>query len=138
NETEKMNTMIVSGDLPDFLTLSWGEDAVKQMIEGELVLPLNKLADRDDPYFFKVSDAGKLEWYRQEDGNIYGYPNASSSPANFDKYKDQKPSNQTFLVRKDMYEAIGSPDMRTPEGFLNALQKAKEEFPEGNGAPLIP
>lgn len=138
NETEKMNTMIVSGDLPDFLTLSWGEDAVKQMIEGELVLPLNKLADRYDPYFFKVSDAGKLEWYRQEDGNIYGYPNASSSPANFDKYKDQKPSNQTFLVRKDMYEAIGSPDMRTPEGFLNALKKAKEEFPEVNGAPLIP
>ncbi|MFC5466324.1 extracellular solute-binding protein [Lederbergia graminis] len=138
NEAEKMNTMIVSGDLPDFLTLSWGEDAVKQMIEGELVLPLNKLADRYDPYFFKVSDAGKLEWYRQEDGNVYGYPNASSSPANFDKYKDQKPSNQTFLVRKDMYEAIGSPDMRTPEGFLNALKKAKEEFPEVNGAPLIP
>ncbi len=138
NEAEKMNTMIASGKLPDFVTLGWGEDAVKQMIEGELVLPLNELADKYDPYFFKVSDQGKLEWYRQENGNVYGYPNASSSPANFDKYKDQKPSNQTFLVRKDMYEAIGSPDMRTPEGFLGALEAAQEKFPDVNGVPLIP
>ncbi|WP_370875151.1 extracellular solute-binding protein [Metabacillus malikii] len=138
NEAEKMNTMIASGSLPDFITLGWGEEAVKQMIEGELVLPLNELADQYDPYFFKVSDTAKLEWYRQEDGNVYGYPNASSSPANFEKYKDLKPSNQTFLVRKDMYEAIGSPDMRTPEGFLNALKAAKEKFPDVNGAPLIP
>lgn len=138
NEAEKMNTMIASGSLPDFITLGWGEEAVKQMIEGELVLPLNELADQYDPYFFNVSDPAKLEWYRQEDGNVYGYPNASSSPANFEKYKELKPSNQTFLVRKDIYEAIGSPDMRTPEGFLNALKAAKEKFPEVNGAPLIP
>ena len=28
---------------------------------------------------------------------------------------------QTFLVRKDLYEDMGSPDMSTPEGFLNTL-----------------
>lgn len=138
NEAEKMNTMIASGKLPDFITLGWWEDAVKKMIEGELVLPLNELADQYDPYFFKVADGAKIEWYKQEDGNTYGYPNASSSPKDFDKYKDLKPSNQTFLVRKDMYEAIGSPDMSTPEGFLKALEDAKKQFPEVNGAPLIP
>ncbi|RSK25612.1 extracellular solute-binding protein [Bacillus sp. HMF5848] len=138
NEAEKVNTMIASGKLPDFITIGWWEDAVKQMIEGELVLPLNELAEEYDPYFFKVSDSAKLEWYKQEDGNVYGYPNASSSPKDFERYRDLKPSNQTFLVRKDMYEAIGSPDMRTPEGFLNALKAAKEKFPEVNGAPLIP
>ncbi|GIN69722.1 ABC transporter substrate-binding protein [Bacillus sp. J14TS2] len=138
NEAEKMNTMIASGKLPDFITLAWGEEAVKQMVEGELVLPLNDLAEQYDPYFFKVADPAKLAWYRQENGNVYGYPNASSSPKTFDKYKDLKPSNQTFLVRKDMYEAIGSPDMRTPEGFLQALKDAKEKFPDVNGTPLIP
>ncbi|MDX8362369.1 MULTISPECIES: extracellular solute-binding protein [Bacillaceae] len=138
NEIEKMNTMIASGKIPDFITIGWWEDAVKQMIEGELVHPLNELADQYDPYFFKVADGAKLEWYKQEDGNVYGYPNASSSPKDFEKYSEFKSSNQTFLVRKDMYEAIGSPDMSTPEGFLNALEAAKEEFPEVNGAPLIP
>ena len=45
--------------------------------------------------------------------------------------------NQTFLVRKDIYEAIGSPDMTTPEGFI-AVKKAAEMFPEVDGDPLIP
>ena len=138
NETEKVNTMIASGKLPDFITLGWWEDAVKKMIEGKLVLPLNELADKYDPYFFKVADGTKLEWYKQGDGNTYEYPNASSSPKDFKKYKDLKPSNQTFLVRKDIYEAIGKPDMSTPEGFLKALEAAKEKYPTINGAPLIP
>ena len=60
------------------------------------------------------------------------------SPKDFAKYKEVKPSNQTFLVRKDMYEAIGKPDMRTPEGFLKALKMAKEKYPSVNGQPLIP
>ena len=138
NESEKMNTMIASGELPDFITLQWDDDAVKQIIEGELVHPLNELADQYDPYFFKVTDPAKVSWYTQENGNVYEYPNASSSPAEVEKYKDQLTSNQTFLVRKDMYEAIGSPDMSTPEGFLNAVTAAKEKFPEVNGQPLIP
>ncbi|MBW4084924.1 extracellular solute-binding protein [Paenibacillus sp. S150] len=138
NENEKLNTLIASGKLPDFITLGFWEDAIKKMIEGELVLPLNKLAEEYDPYFFKVSDADKLGWYTQPDGNVYGYPNSSSSPADYKKYGENYVSNQTFVVRKDIYEAIGSPDMRTPEGFLNALKLAKEKYPEINGQPIIP
>lgn len=138
NENEKLNTMIASGQMPDFITLGWSEDGVKQMIEGGLVEPLNKLAEEYDPYFMKVADPAKLSWYTQPDGNVYGYPNASSSPKDFEKYQREYTSNQTFVVRKDMYEAIGSPDMRTPEGFLNALKMAKEKFPDVNGQPLIP
>ncbi|MFN0226214.1 MULTISPECIES: extracellular solute-binding protein [Paenibacillus] len=138
NENEKLNTMIASGKLPDFITLGWYEDNVKKMIEGGLVLPLNKLAEQYDPYFVKVADPAKVSWYTQPDGNVYGYPNASSSPKDYQKFGDKQTSNQTFVVRKDMYEAIGKPDMRTPEGFLNALKAAKEKFPEVGGQPLIP
>jgi putative aldouronate transport system substrate-binding protein len=138
NENEKLNAMIASGKLPDFITLGWYEDGVKRMIEGGLVLPLNKLAEEYDPYFFKVADPAKLSWYTQPDGNVYGYPNASSSPKDYELYGEQYTSNQTFVVRKDMYEALGKPDMRTPEGFLDALRRAKEMFPVVNGQPLIP
>jgi putative aldouronate transport system substrate-binding protein len=138
NENEKLNTMIASGKLPDFITLGWYEDGVKKMIEGGMVLPLNKLADEYDPYFFKVADPSKVSWYTQPDGNFYGYPNASSSPEDYKKFGDKQTSNQTFVVRKDMYEALGKPDMRTQEGFLNALKAAKEKFPDVNGQPLIP
>ncbi|WP_171909136.1 extracellular solute-binding protein [Paenibacillus sp. GP183] len=138
NENEKLNTMIASGKLPDFITLGWYEDAVKKMIEGKMVLPLNDLAKQYDPYFFKVADPAKTSWYTQNDGNVYGYQNASSSSQDYKKYGENFVSNQTFMVRKDMYEALGKPDMRTPEGFLNALKAAKEKFPAVNGQPLIP
>ncbi|MCY9691611.1 type 2 periplasmic-binding domain-containing protein [Paenibacillus alginolyticus] len=138
NENEKLNTMIASGKLPDFITLGWYEDAVKKMIEGNMVLPLGDLAKQYDPYFFKVADPAKTSWYTQKDGKFYGYPNASSSSQDYKKYGENFVSNQTFLVRKDMYEALGKPDMRTQEGFLNALKAAKEKFPDVNGQPLIP
>jgi putative aldouronate transport system substrate-binding protein len=138
NENEKMNTMIASGNLPDFITLDANDDNVKKLIDSGLVLPLNKLAEQYDPYLFTVADPDKTSWYTQADGNFYGYPNASSSPNDFKKYGVKYTSNQSFLVRKDMYEAIGKPDMRTPEGFLGALKAAKEKFPNVDGQPLIP
>lgn len=138
NEAEKVNTMIASGKLPDILTLDCNDAAIKTMIQGGLVSPLDELAQKYDLYFTKVADQQKLDWYKQEDGHVYEYPNASSSLKDFDKYKDLKPSNQTFLVRKDMYEALGKPDMSTQEGFLNALKAAKEKFGTVNGQPLIP
>ncbi|QUI24637.1 extracellular solute-binding protein [Vallitalea pronyensis] len=137
NEAEKINAMIASNTLPDIVTLGWWEPQVNTMIEGGLVHALDTLAEAYDPYFFKVADPAKLGWYAKEDGHTYGYPNASYTPSDYEKY-DTIYSNETFLVRKDMYEAIGSPDMSTPEGFLQALRDVKEMFPVINNQPIIP
>ena len=77
-------------------------------------------------------------WYTQEDGHVYGYPNASFTPEDYVKYKGKIVSNETFLVRKDIYEALGKPDMTTPEGFLKALRAAKKKFPKAGELTLIP
>jgi putative aldouronate transport system substrate-binding protein len=137
NEAEKVNTMIASGTLPDFFMVAWYDAGYRQAIEGKLVLPLNKLADQYDPWFYEVHPQSIRGWYTMDDGNIYGIPNFAYPPekatGNVKMY-----SNKTFLVRKDMYEALGKPDLRTPEGFLAALKAAKEKFPTVNGQPLIP
>lgn len=137
NEAEKLNSMIASNTLPDIITLGWWEGQVNQMIDGDLVYSLNELADQYDMYFYDVADPAKLGWYAKDNGKTYGYPNASYTPNDYEKY-DNISSNQTFLVRKDMYEAIGSPDMSTPEGFLKALNDAKAMFPQVNDQPIIP
>lgn len=62
----------------------------------------------------------------------------ASSPKDYEKFGDNLTSTQTFLVRKDMYEALGKPDMLTPEGFLKTLEDAKKMFPDINAQPLIP
>lgn len=137
NESEKLNALIAADSLPDFITLGWWETQIDEMIEKDMVYALNELADSYDAYFWKVCDEGAVKWYTREDGNIYGYPNSSITPKDI-KEHDDIASNQTFLVRKDIYEAIGSPDMTTPEGFKNAVRKAYEMFPEVDGEPLIP
>ena len=134
---EKLNTMIASNTLPDFVCSNSSQDGVKKIEASKQVYALNELADKYDPYFWKVAPKSTVKWWTRSDGNIYGYPNFSSAPEQRTP-GIKEASNQTFLVKKDMYEAIGKPDMTTPEGFLNALKAAKEKFPTVNGKPLIP
>lgn len=137
NESEKLNALIAADSLPDFVTLGWWEPQVNEMIEKDMVYALNELADAYDVYFYQVSDEDAVNWYTQADGNIYSYPNSCFTAKDLEEHKDIG-SNQTFLVRKDIYEAIGSPDMTTPEGFQAAVEKAYEMFPEVDGEKLIP
>lgn len=134
---ERLNALISSDSLPDIITLGWWENQVDEMISGDMVYALNELADEYDTYFWDVADSEVISWYTREDGNLYCYPNSSYAPSDYDKYENIG-SNQTFLVRKDIYEALGCPDMTTPEGFTSAVKRAAEMFPEVDGYPLIP
>lgn len=137
NETEKLNAIIAADSLPDMITLGWWEPQINTMIQNQMVYSLNELADEYDVYFWEVSDPEVRNWYTLEDGNIYCYPNSSYTPKDLEK-ADNISSNAVFMVRKDIYEAIGSPDMTTPEGFKSAVEKAAQMYPEVNGKPLIP
>ena len=137
NETDKLNSMIASDTLPDLVTLGWWDMQAQELPKKGLVYPLNELADKYDPYFYKVADGQVIEWYTNTDGNLYSYPSSSLSPKDYKTYKNIG-SNENFLVRKDIYEAIGSPDMTTPEGFIAACKKAVAYCPKVGDKPLIP
>ncbi|REK71940.1 extracellular solute-binding protein [Paenibacillus paeoniae] len=134
---EQITLAMTSGKLPDLITMGSWENAVKKLWEGDFVFPLNELADQYDPYFFKVAGDGTLKWYRQDNGNTYGVPNDSFSP-NLMHETGMTAANQTFLVRKDLYEEMGKPDMSTPEGFLNTLQLLKDQYSQYKGQPMSP
>lgn len=135
-ESEKFNSLIASDSLPDLITLGWWEPQLDEMIKNDMVYAINELADRYDPYFYQVADPQVCRWYEKEDGNLYCYPNSTFTAEDYEK--NEIGSNQVFMVRKDIYEAIGSPDMTTPEGFSDAVRKAAAAFPEVEGGPLIP
>lgn len=137
SEEEKVKALIASDSLPDLITLGWWDPQLQVMIDNGMVYALNELADQYDPDLYQVTDPAVMNWYTQEDGNIYGYPNSAYTPEDVEKH-DNIAANLTFLVRKDMYEAIGSPDMTTKEGFYHAICEAAKQFPEVNGEPLIP
>ena len=137
SEAETLDALIAGNNLPDLVTLGWWEDQLSTIIDKDMVYALNELADEYDPYFWTVADEARLNWYTEENGNIYCYPNSSYAPRDYES-DARVGSNQTFLVRKDIYEAIGSPDMTTPEGFADAVRAAAAAFPTVDGRPLIP
>ncbi|MCM1107367.1 MAG: extracellular solute-binding protein [Blautia sp.] len=137
NEAEKLNALIAADNLPDLITLGYWEPQLEEMVNSGMVCALNELADEYDAYFWEVTDPTVVNWYTQKDGNIYAYPNSAVTPQDLEENKNIG-SNKTFLVRKDIYEAIGSPDMSTQEGFCAAVREAARQFPEVDGKPLIP
>lgn len=137
DEKEKLNSLINSNSLPDILTLGWWEDEIGEMIQSDMVYALDELADTYDTYFWQVADDEVINWYTSEDGHLYQYPNSACTMEDYQEHGTIS-SNETFLVRKDIYEAIGSPDMSTPEGFTEAVLKAQEMFPYVDGEELIP
>lgn len=136
NGSEKLKSLIASDTLPDILTMSWSEEAISDLIAEGDVYALDTLADQYDLYWYQTTDPVIVDWYTNSDGHIYGYPNYALTPKDYKTY-DNIPSNQTFLVRKDIYEAIGSPDMTTPEGFQAAVEKAAQMYPKVGSEPLI-
>lgn len=77
NEQEKLNALISSDSLPDLITLGWWEPQVTEMIDKNMVYPLNELADTYDMLFYEVTDPDVRNWYTRDDGNIYCYPNSA-------------------------------------------------------------
>lgn len=136
-ENQKLTTMIASGSLPDMITLDWGDANLNQMISAKMLTPINKLAAKYSPNFLKYADKDVLTWNTKKDGNVYGYNCYTTGPSAVKKDKNVF-SNYDFWVRKDIYTAIGKPDMTTTAGFLKALKDAKAKFPTVGNSPLIP
>lgn len=123
----KLNTFFAGGDMPDLLTIFDSNSPVVQKA-ATWAQPLNKLAEQYDPYFTKVAAADTLNWFQSQDGNTYGYPNYSNTQADYDS--GNIPAKTAFVIRKDVYEALGSPDFATPEAFRKTMSEIKSKFPD--------
>ncbi|MFF2909249.1 sugar ABC transporter substrate-binding protein [Paenibacillus sp. NPDC057934] len=122
----KLNTFFAGGDMPDVITVFDSNSAIAQKA-STWAWPLNDLAEQYDPYFNKVAAQDTINWFQQKDGKTYGYPDYSNTQADYDS--GQIPAKQAFIIRKDVYEAIGKPSMKTPEEFITAMNKIKVQFP---------
>ncbi|MFD1175282.1 sugar ABC transporter substrate-binding protein [Paenibacillus puldeungensis] len=123
----KLNTFFAGGDMPDILTTFDNNSPVAQKA-ATWAIPLSELAEKYDPYFNKVAAEDTLKWFQLKDGKTYGYPNYSNTQADYDS--GNIPAKTAFIIRKDVYEALGSPQMKTPEEFKSTLAKIKVQFPE--------
>lgn len=123
----KLNTFFAGGEMPDLIT-TFGINSPVVQKASSWALPLNDLAEKYDPYFNTVAAQDTLKWFQLSDGKTYGYPNYSNTQADYNE--GTIPAKTAFIIRKDVYEALGRPDFGTPEEFRSAMQQIKERFPE--------
>ena len=123
----KLNTFFAGGDMPDIITVFDASSSIAQKADT-WAFALQDLADNYDPYFYKVAADDTLDWFRLADGKTYGYADYSNTVEDYES-GDILPGT-AFVIRDDVYEAIGKPEMKTQEQFLDALNKIKEQFPD--------
>ncbi|KAF1297509.1 sugar ABC transporter substrate-binding protein [Enterococcus sp. JM4C] len=126
-DDSKLNAMISGGDMPDIVTLTdmTGQAAKKA---DSWALPLNDLAKKYDPYLMSVVNEDTFKWYALDNGKTYGYPNYSNTEADYEA--GNVPVNDNFVIREDVYNALGKPDVSTPENFVKVMKEISEKYPD--------
>lgn len=122
-----LNTMFSSNDMADIVTIFDSNSQVAQKADN-WAYSLDELSEKYDPYWQTVAAEDTLNWFKLADGKTYGYPNYSNTAADYNS--GLIPANTNFLIRKDVYEALGSPDFSTSENFIASMQKIKDQYPD--------
>ena len=115
-DDNQLALMVASGDMPDIIPFSMPAQVVAQKADT-WAYALQDLADNYDPYFYKVASAQTLSWFAMDDGKTYGYPDYSNTQEDYDSGEIY--AKTAFVIRNDVYEALGKPSMGTQEEFLD-------------------
>lgn len=134
NPDEKLNLMLVSGDLPDIVLIDRREATLNKYIAGGALIPLNDLIDEYAPNI-KERYGDVLSKSVYEDGKNYYLNNW---------YGLDPDPNWAVNMRMDILEEFGyaeramAGDSFTQEEFVDLLRQFKEKYPEVDGMPCIP
>lgn len=128
----KLNMLISGNNYPDILVCQASYDMLIDLAENDIIVAFDKVEDEYDPGFMdRTMSANTILNVRQhfDSQNIYAIPVYSFKVEEMAR-EDIARCMTGHMVLKSVYEAIGSPDMTTVEGFTNALRKVKEMYPE--------
>lgn len=127
NDDDYLNTMIAADDLPDTIMLDYNNPIVTKLIKSGMVYSISDLINKYTPKFNSLLDKEMVQFH-SVDGKLWYLPNFYTTKAGV---KDAQPSvsARPWFVRADIYKAIGSPKLDTPESYIAAMKKAKQKYP---------
>ncbi|NGZ76841.1 extracellular solute-binding protein [Saccharibacillus alkalitolerans] len=119
NAKQKLNTMIVSGELPDVIWTERGAD-VESLRKAGVLVPFDDYLDKY-PNLKKWAGEETLDMLRSEDGKLYQFPNW---------YTTQPNGNAGYLVNKKIYNELGAPPLETTDDLYDYLKQVKAKYPD--------
>lgn len=137
--SEALYMMMTTGNWPDIITLDGSTPIVNELIDGGYVYSLNELAELYDPDFLtSIPQAMYQAGCVKGDDVMWGM--VSDICAEW-KYSNGEINgnlgNQGYMVRHDIWEALGEPSIATPDDLYNTLKLFKEKYPTLDGKPSI-
>jgi len=134
-DDKKFNLMLAGGDLPDIIVLQNSPKYLKQIIEGNQVIPLDDLIAEHGQSILKESPS-KVEiskkFFSNGTGKLYAIPGIASQNGPQYKY-----GNHTYNIRWDYYKELGFPAVNNPDDFLNLLAEMQKKHPKNEqGQPV--
>ena len=130
NDSQQLNAMIASGDLPDFVIFDANTAVRTTLWKQGYLQPLNKLIDQYAPKMRTIIPKDMDKIYTEDDGNMYilvgGY-------SDVDRLANTKGAHQSvggFAMHMPMYKELGEPACGTLDEYKAVLKTAKEKFPD--------
>lgn len=126
----QLGLMIASGELPD---LVWTSDSLSKLCDPELVYSYDELIEKYNvdwqPDNERIGIA-KTHNIDPDDPHYYTIVQNYNTQAEWAEARGVAPGLSGLYYRKDIWEALGSPDMSTLEGIMNVLGMVKEQYPD--------
>ena len=122
-DNEKFSLMAAGGDIPD-ICVAWSQDGLEELIAAGNVVALDSLLDEYGQDIMQKAPIGmaSIKYRYGNNETYYGIPlNASTAG-------DVPISNgyETYLVRYDIWKAIGSPEYSTVDELIDVLVEMQE------------
>lgn len=122
--SQKINLMLVSGDLPDFFSVD--ATVLKQLVESDVIEPIGDVFEKyKSPETTEVYDShGSVPFDSATfNGQIMGIPRAGASV-------DEA---LVLWVRNDWLKKLGLPEPKTMDDVLKISEAFTTQDPDGNG-----
>ena len=130
-DAQKFSLLVAGGDLPDIIYTNPAQQGVdaNTLISGGHVIPLDDLIEEYGENI-KKNFPDRLEYSRQFASN--GENKVYFLPVNGYIADEENPdislsiANVGLMIRWDVYEAIGHPEIKTTDDFLNVLKEMQD------------
>jgi putative aldouronate transport system substrate-binding protein len=126
SDNDYLSTIIAANDLPDSIMLDWNNPLVTKLINGGMVYSIDKLIDKYCPKF-KGSLDKEMVQYHTLNGKLWYLPNFYNTK---ESVLNNRPgiSIRPWFVRQDIYNALGKPQMDTPDKLISVLKQVKQKY----------
>ncbi|MCL2479706.1 MAG: extracellular solute-binding protein, partial [Treponema sp.] len=126
---EEATLMIASGNIPDLITVWYESAEYYTLAPSKMVIDFMPYVKKDHMDFYNYMGDGFWNFYKSPNGVNNYFPNWAFYPNSGKKYAAVGVWNQVLLQRTDIFKALGSPDLSTPDKFMAHLLDVKAKYP---------